>query len=300
MSYAQALDGLIDVLRHVNALGDAAGFEEMTGCSESATTMRRAIRGALEYGSPYYWAPNTCAVLAGVWRDMPDWTLRAECLPSQHGYFHFADPLTVPCPGDHGCETDSMTGLVWATQDAPEIDDGLGGKSILIWPLMQGPRRHAGQFVSAHLWVFGTGLRGSIEVEEGVSEEVRATCVAPPFRAAVFGVLAAALAFMEQRILVSPWSYAPRSTRKRSISVFKEDRPVRVVQLRRAQQQGHGHQDAAGVEWSCQWLVSGHWRQQPCGKDRAERRPTFILPYVKGNPDKPMRLPAERVFAVVR
>jgi hypothetical protein len=53
------------------------------------------------------------------------------------------------------------------------------------------------------------------------------------------------------------------------------------------------------VEWSCRWVVSGHWRKQfyP-SKDRHEY--LWILPFVKGPADKPLKPPDPKVFAVIR
>jgi len=39
-----------------------------------------------------------------------------------------------------------------------------------------------------------------------------------------------------------------------------------------------------------QWLVRGHWRNQVCGPQRSERRPTWISPYWKGPEDAPVLL----------
>lgn len=43
------------------------------------------------------------------------------------------------------------------------------------------------------------------------------------------------------------------------------------------------------------WVVRGHWRQQPHGKGRAERRLQWIAPYVKGPEGAPL-LEAEKVM----
>lgn len=39
-----------------------------------------------------------------------------------------------------------------------------------------------------------------------------------------------------------------------------------------------------------QWLVRGHWRNQACGVDFQERRPTWIKPYWKGDEDGPIAM----------
>ena len=72
---------------------------------------------------------------------------------------------------------------------------------------------------------------------------------------------------------------------------------LRVIQLRRAERSSPTGEGTH--EYSCQWLVSGHWRQQfyPSTK---EHRPVWIDPYVKGPDDKPFKVPRETVFRVVR
>lgn len=47
-------------------------------------------------------------------------------------------------------------------------------------------------------------------------------------------------------------------------------------------------QTTSHVEWSHRWMVRGHWRQQPCGPQRSQRRLQWIDPYVKGPDDKPL------------
>lgn len=58
----------------------------------------------------------------------------------------------------------------------------------------------------------------------------------------------------------------------------------RMVELRK-EKRGEGYEPA---EWSCQWWVSSHWRRQwhPSTKTH---KPTWIAPYIKGPPDKPLK-----------
>jgi len=53
-------------------------------------------------------------------------------------------------------------------------------------------------------------------------------------------------------------------------------------------------------EWSCQWVVSGHWRNQPFGPGRTARRLVYINPFVKGPEDKPLKPAQKKVYAVMR
>jgi hypothetical protein len=75
---------------------------------------------------------------------------------------------------------------------------------------------------------------------------------------------------------------------------------VQVVTLRRLHRTDSApSDDHATREWTHRWLVAGHWRWQPCGPGRRERRLTYVRPHVKGPEDKPLRVP-ERVNAWTR
>jgi hypothetical protein len=73
---------------------------------------------------------------------------------------------------------------------------------------------------------------------------------------------------------------------------------VTVVELRRTESGvsrtgEHSHP----VNWNWQWMVRGHVRNQPTKRGI---RPVWIKPYTKGPADKPLKLPAEKVFLVDR
>jgi len=62
---------------------------------------------------------------------------------------------------------------------------------------------------------------------------------------------------------------------------------VHVVTLRR---QAHDPGAIRHVDWSCTWLVRGHWRKAPHGGTFADGRArTWIRPYIKGPEGLPLR-----------
>jgi hypothetical protein len=83
-----------------------------------------------------------------------------------------------------------------------------------------------------------------------------------------------------------------RHVRRRVESRFPEagSTGVGIILLRRAvsvygaKSKGNGE-----IEWACQWWVSGHWTHQPWGPEYQYRRLTWIAPYIKGPPDKPVK-----------
>lgn len=92
-----------------------------------------------------------------------------------------------------------------------------------------------------------------------------------------------------------------RATRRRMerAGLPREASQVQVVTLRRLHHSAPAEGEPQGREYSHRWLVQGHWRWQPCGPGRTQRRLTFVRPHVKGPDDKPLVV-RERVNAWVR
>jgi hypothetical protein len=68
-----------------------------------------------------------------------------------------------------------------------------------------------------------------------------------------------------------------------------KDDTITVVRLRRpkyAEAEGHGE-----VEWNFQWIVRGHWRNQPYKDESGEvvYRRIYIAPFLKGPEGKPLK-----------
>lgn len=88
-----------------------------------------------------------------------------------------------------------------------------------------------------------------------------------------------------------------RAARRRAVRA-KLPQQVTVIRLRREQappaEPGESH-----VEWSHRWITRGHWRWQPYGHGRSERRRIWIDPYVKGPADKPL-VQSEKVYSLER
>lgn len=75
---------------------------------------------------------------------------------------------------------------------------------------------------------------------------------------------------------------------------------LRVVTLRKKRVEAYHSTGAREMEWSCQWLVGAHWRNQWFPKS-GEHRPVYIMPYVKGPDNKPFRENnSEKIFVVAR
>ena len=62
---------------------------------------------------------------------------------------------------------------------------------------------------------------------------------------------------------------------------------VTILRLRR--HVSAAAETARAQDWSCQWIVRGHWRNQ-WHPSLGEHRQRYIAPYIKGPDDKPLRL----------
>jgi hypothetical protein len=109
--------------------------------------------------------------------------------------------------------------------------------------------------------------------------------------------LAAAWLLMQQPVLVERATERPdRPVRARYAREQRPDPEVTVVDLRRAYVPQDRDPDAGtdGRRYKHRWVVSGHWRNQAFGKDRAERRQQWIPAHEKG-PDGAPLLITEKV-----
>lgn len=261
----------------LRAFGQAVGRAGLGVPSE----VEAALRFPLEHGDPFWWSPAMAELLAELARDVPPVTLVPELLPSQAAWHRFARPL--PVPGDH-----PLAALAWAVVHRP----GPGGPvadGVYVFGWFSTPVRAAGQPLLLVPWRFGADRpAGSVSGEPG--GEVRAQLLG--------NLTAAMVLLLDQRILVGPRRPAERHARKRAQAAGRAEPPeVVVVELRRAATRPGGGERRA-VEWSCSWVVRGHWRQQWYPSARVHR-PRWIAPYVKGPADKPLRQ-ARRVFVVRR
>lgn len=113
----------------------------------------------------------------------------------------------------------------------------------------------------------------------------------------LFQFVQAVFRLMQQTITTKTHVQPNRATRRRAERDGFDKRYIVVVNLRRPKSTGSG--EPQGVEWSHQWLVSGHWRNQYFASLDIHRQ-IWISPYIKGPEDKPLEVREGRVFQLVR
>lgn len=107
------------------------------------------------------------------------------------------------------------------------------------------------------------------------------------------------LTFLGQTIVQTSRWRQTRPTSRRAPK-FDEGTEVRVIELRRKRYVGGPEPEGEGREFSCRWIVRGHWHNYWVGPaDDRRLEPRWLSPYVKGPDDKPLRRTTD-LFAVTR
>lgn len=108
----------------------------------------------------------------------------------------------------------------------------------------------------------------------------------------------ASILFMVQKVFTHSDERPNRAVRHR-IAAWRPDPIVKVIRLRRQSQPSNSNPDHDSPDHAFQWMVTGHWRNQ--WYPTLNRHQTiWIAPFIKGPPDKPLKEPRSRIYAVVR
>jgi len=272
--YSEVLDAQIELL---NYWGDPA---HKYGDRDSDEALQLTV-GMLGLAEAFYITPAICGLLSEAAQSIPEsWIFTEESLYTPRGFVWLGSPINIPD------EEGPVVGFVWASLDSSKH----GKYVVLTWFDRIGsfPVPLPSQTI---YWEHGLSLGIPVSKE---SKNPLAVLTMRRFFATL-------MSFLQQRILVTPKFSPDRMARRRFEKAMQKppSNEVRVVKLRSIERRtGEGeHRD---VEWTCQWIVHGHWRNQPYGPaGQKHYRPKWITPYRKGPENKPLRHP-ERLFAVVR
>lgn len=295
--YSEALEQQVRLLRFVRS---PQGIEQIAQVWGHVVPVRSANLGPLQDGllatlveaEPFYWAPPICQLLqAGV--DMPlDFRLEASAVPSSAAFFWMGVPIHHDVDSASPWEY-SIRAISWAVDTTLRTRDAPAVTFVVHWQWLSEE-----QFLAPYLmspWPLGASLGETLAQWSSIADDHMHAARDYGLR-----LFAASMAFLQQPFLSSAARLAARPTRRRLARERWPHEPlVRVVELRRRAQPFRSPDTAEPVDWSCQWVVRGHWRQQWCPKAQAHQ-PRWILPYVKGPESKPLKPPRATVFAVVR
>ena len=264
-------------LREVNK----AQIDELTADAGKASL------SALRAAELFTWRSDLAkaALVAGQGLPSPV-TLSEGLMPCENGLYLFEAPLHLPGSGY------PVSALSWCA---------FGGYSLVNAYTTTEPSKLP-RF--GPLWSFACYvLQHGQDVDVASAEDVRKVGTDNDFDmrkggGSVNRFLVSSWLWLSQRVMVVGKETGNRASRKLADRAQMSS-SVNVVILRRADRSLDPHADTSAIEWNCQWLVRGHWRQQYY-PSTGERRPLWIEPYVKGPDDKPFKAPVETVFAVNR
>lgn len=247
---------------------------------------------ALEQAEPFFWSTQCCQLIEKVAISIPDYTLTESSLPTPHGFMWFQKPLVLPA-NLYANDYLPISAISWNVNSERDGCVFVGFYSIHNLNRCAPTSASWLQFGKSIFSEFSELVNYNKHMHYYHREEfdIKIRCIS------------ACLSFIEQNILIAPHIEVPRSTRRRMPP--KEILPiepfVHVVQLRRKiyQEPSHVQPSANPAEWSCQWFVRGHWRQQWYPGSKIHK-PKWIAPYVKGPEDKPLKTPRTTLFAVTR
>lgn len=325
VDYAEAVERQSEWLRFSNSPTGTRMWDEMR--RHSRNPYERVIYEApLREGEVFFVGTDFCRLIEAAQESLPDATFRPEMVPTLSGWAWLEKPLQLPMTAEQ---------QKFAEREAEEYASVRAGTSEIVTNLRvdalgwiaDGGAYHftaytmtragestlithtrTGASVTTRMWEYlfmptanwsmrpGQSLAARIaEFEQAASAESR--YVRTDIHEMRY-VIAMCL-LMEQRILTTRREPLDRARRRRIARAGLERDHLQVVTLRRYQERGADAEHAAEVDWSCRWIVRGHWRQQYYAST-GEHRPKWIMPFVKGPEDKPMKDDQRRVYAAVR
>lgn len=302
MNYSEALERQVamlrvvqhakrpDVLRYTHEAERRLGLPVASDQEDIGTISQ--IEAVLRRAEPFYWEPRLTRAMLDSAATMPFYPLHEDDLPSRAGFFWFPSPIVTADTELGPMRTHALgwDSVLWKGSGDVGITFIACGNVPHSQENIMGPQEQLD-------WRFGLTSPPQTALEATYPGYPKlAAPLLPKCR-----IFLAALAWLKQRVLVAPREHAERHARKRLEAQGWSHEPlIRVVQLRRSETRGYTPPtEHEAREWSCQWVVRGHWRQQYF-PTKAEHRPIWITPHVKGPENKPLKPPRAMVFAVTR
>lgn len=270
------------------------------GSSQNIHRARRKSR--LQTAESYSWEPQTTVAVLLSSRSIPNETVIAkEMLPGNgSGWWWFGNALPIYPYATN----EPFCALLWGV-DQRELN-GAYVEALEISGIVMNENGRPAPSIS-WVWPFGTSLRqAELYFNDpqsrmtGVDKFKEIDAISRKACTEATRFFAAACAWLSQRIVCTSSGHVERHRRKqllREHNAIVSD--VKVIQLRRRESRTHILSETSErVDWNYRWIVNGHWRNQPYAN--GEHKLIYILPYVKGPEDKPLKVPSQTVYAVHR
>lgn len=281
---------------HLSTTADLTAEQRSAGAEMIAWTRNvggvtdRAQRAA--DSATMYWVTADQARLAAAAAalELPSWSPR-EVIPAPRGLMLFEEPLGQTLFGDEPTPV-PLDGLLWGITD-----------TALTVTTLSRLKKHG--YLRDSWWPTNGVVYPVHHIERGLDLDDDAD-VSAVDRDGVLNVLAALWLLMGQDRISTVTETRVRTTatarpKAAAAAAMQQDATVVVIDLHHAQPRPTHHVDdgdETAREYHHRWWVRGFWRQQPCGPNRSERRPTFVAPHIRGPEGKPFITKPERVYRV--
>lgn len=292
MSYSEALEQQVRLLGFWEAQKSSLGIV----ANEVVVSRGTSFLQALKFGDTYFWSHQMSGLLGSSAPSFPaegQWS-QEDC-PSPLGFAWFDNQIGWRDP--ESGRWVAAKALTWRLGQTPnDVVANIG----LIWAAGTDQKSDRPTGVLLVQWEQHETMVDAVKRAFDGAKRDRDNDSASALAHALFAAMTRLLA---QRILVAPQQRAERHARRRLEKDGWTHEPlIRVVELRRKQSKSNGHGDHESANYAYQFVVSGHWHRYWMGKDGDEKvlQPRWLMPYVKGPEDKPLKPPRAKVFAVVR
>ncbi|MBU0778247.1 hypothetical protein KKF82_08315 [Patescibacteria group bacterium] len=289
--YNIALEDLLNIFSAWN--GDVgkywySSYKAMLSAAEEIQGAEFFVN-SLAQAEPYYIEQNICDLLMHTQESLPLVTLRKELVPSQAGWVTLAKPFPL-LPSIREIKTPpALKGFSWTIEKVESTD----GIYFVFYEKMEQLYLEP---ISIFACPFGEnfmGVQPILRPDEKVEESVVMGRMHQLERYAL-----TFFSLINQKLLATSRRHANRAFRRRIQREQQIAEPlINVVILR------HKHFFPTGeereVEWSCRWIVRGHWREQWYPSQQVHQ-PIWIFPYIKGPEDRELKQPGIKVFDVAR
>lgn len=256
-------------------------------------------------------------------------------LPAEHGFMWLDRPLILTDARGKEISTRAITWSVLPITYRPhdlgsnapvgKVRRGMGVR-IVMWNLTGDPNyyqpdrltvQELGDLQLDHIMVIPFGERFPAE-ETAVTSPEGVAAGRPKTASSALHYVHVLWLLMNQELVAShARPHISRTSQLRARSVMHDE--VTVVTLRRVRHHETDPDTESGhVDWSCRWLVTGHWRHiegygdhprhhaiadtMTPGEPRCvtcDKRITWIKPFIKGPDGKPLRM-SEKIYRLAR
>ena len=304
MIYSEALASQLAMLNwweHDD--GESERISEGVGAAErdahpgmAPRRLKKMMVDMFSKGDTYYISQEIIDVLLGGFDTLP-YGLLGDVRPSwPYGWAFFEKPVVVPFPN---ATLWDLQGIAWG----PVLDQqrqGIGGLNLAVF--VSTPKSAHMTCTGMTTWRWGD----SWDQQWGATKELELgdhARVVDRNGQVIFGqwlskLIFSFFAFIRQECVTIQNQPAARPIRRHLPKSYAAEPIIKVIQLRRRSTATNAD-ESVSVDYSCRWLVRGHWRNQFYPGSQSHR-PRYIQPYVKGPDDKPLKPTKSSLFAVVR